>query len=81
MKKNIHPKVYNTCYEDISTGKQFLYKSTIKSKNTLIIEGIEYEYIKCDITSSSHPIYTGKNKFVDTAGRIEKFKNKFKGLI
>jgi len=81
MKKNIHPKVYNTCYEDISTGKKFIYESTIKSKNKLIIENKEYEHIKCDITSSSHPIYTGKNQFVDTEGRIEKFKNKFKGFI
>lgn len=78
MKKNIHPKSYPTCYEDITTGKKFFTFSTLKSKNIININNIIYQYYKCELTSDSHPIYTGEKRFVDSEGRIEKFNKKFK---
>lgn len=77
MKEDIHPESYPACFVDISTGKKFLGRSTRKSKKTEAINGIEYQVHICDITQDTHPAYTGEKRFVDTAGRIEKFQNKF----
>lgn len=80
MKADIHPKIYNVCFEDVSTNKRFLTTSTTKSRHgkKVTIDGIEYEHIIADITSDSHPVYTGEKRFVDSAGRVEKFQNKFR---
>lgn len=77
MKKDIHPKKYPACFVDVSTGKKFFTRSSVKSKKTEIIDGVEFQLFICDITADSHPAYTGITRFVDTAGRIEKFQNKF----
>ncbi|UPA28235.1 MAG: type B 50S ribosomal protein L31 [Verrucomicrobiota bacterium] len=78
MKKDIHPAFHPVCFVDVSTKKRFLTISTLCSKQKEIIEGVEYDIIYRDVTSDSHPAYTGEKRFVDTAGRIEKFRSKFK---
>ncbi len=77
MKAEIHPKVNNVCFRDVSSGRQFLTKSTLSSKETIVIDGEEYFVIPRDVTADSHPAYTGEKRFVDTAGRVEKFQTKF----
>ena len=79
MKKGIHPENYRlVVMQDISTGHTVLTKSTANTKDTIQWEdGNEYPLIKMEISSDSHPYYTGKMKLVDTAGRIDKFKNKY----
>lgn len=79
MKKDIHPSNYRTViFKDISQDKSWLGKSTANSKETFKWEdGNEYPLIKLEISNESHPFYTGKMKFVDTAGRIDKFKKKY----
>ena len=79
MKKGIHPENYRlVVFKDMSCDYTFLSKSTADSKETIKWEdGNEYPLVKLDISSKSHPFYTGKMTLVDTAGRIEKFKNKY----
>ncbi|MBS9767292.1 MAG: type B 50S ribosomal protein L31 [Flavobacteriaceae bacterium] len=79
MKKDIHPEDFRVvAFKDMSTEDVFLTKSTIKTSETIELEGVEYPLYKMEITSASHPFYTGKMKFVDTAGRVDKFMNKYK---
>jgi len=77
VQEDIHPEQYPTCFVDVSTGAKFISRSTRKSKKTEIINGVEHQIRVCDITSDSHPVYTGKKTLVDTAGRIQKFTEKF----
>jgi large subunit ribosomal protein L31 len=79
MKNGIHPENYRTViFKDISNDEAFLTKSCVNSKEMIKWEdGNEYPLIKIEISNTSHPYFTGKMKFVDTAGRIEKFKNKY----
>ena len=78
MKKDIHPKNYRmVIFKDMSNGDLFLSKSTANSKDTIEYEGSTYPLVKLEISRTSHPYYTGKTKLVDTAGRIDKFKNKY----
>ncbi len=79
MKKGIHPENYRTVvFRDVSCDYSFISKSTAPSKETVVWEdGTEYPLIKLEISSQSHPFFTGKMKFVDTAGRIDKFNKKF----
>lgn len=79
MKKDIHPKDYRfVVFKDFSVDYAFLTKSTASSRETIVWDdGKEYPLIKLEISNMSHPFYTGKMKFVDTAGRIEKFKKKY----
>ncbi len=78
MKTEGHPALNNVCFLDIGTGKKFLTKSTMKSIRTEKIDGQDYFVIVRDVTMDSHPAYTGEKRMVDTAGRVEKFTNKFK---
>ncbi|HAD61254.1 MAG TPA: 50S ribosomal protein L31 [Planctomycetaceae bacterium] len=78
MKQGIHPEYRDVIFHDTSDGTRFLLKSTIKCKETDTWEdGNEYPLYKVEISSASHPFYTGKMKFVDTAGRVEKFQKKY----
>jgi len=79
MKKGIHPEDYRfVIFKDISLDKSWLTRSAAPSKETEVWEdGNEYPLIKLEISSLSHPFFTGKMKFVDTAGRIDKFNKKF----
>lgn len=79
MKKDIHPDNYRlVVFKDISNNTSFLTKSAALSKETIEWEdGNEYPLIKVEISNTSHPFFTGKMNFVDTAGRIDKFNKKF----
>lgn len=79
MKTAIHPKDYRfVVFKDMSNGYEFLTRSTIKTKDTTVWEdGKEYPLVKLEISNTSHPFYTGKIKLVDTAGRVDKFINKY----
>ena len=78
MQKKIHPKYQPVVFMDTSTGTQFLTRTTMTSKEKIKWEdGKEYPLIKVDISSASHPYYTGKMKYVDAAGRVEKFQKKY----
>jgi len=79
MKKDIHPDNYRlVVFKDLSVGKGFITRSCAQTKETTTWEdGKEYPLVKLEISNESHPFYTGKMKFVDTAGRIDKFNKKF----
>jgi len=76
MKKDTHPTSYPTIFVDTSCGEEFITNSTIKSDKTRTIKGVEYQVCNIEISSASHPFYTGKQILVDTARRVEKFKEK-----
>lgn len=80
MKKDIHPKDYRfVIFKDMSNDYAFMSKSTATTKETIVWEdGKEYPLVKLEISHTSHPFYTGKMKLVDTAGRVDKFKNRYK---
>jgi large subunit ribosomal protein L31 len=80
MKKDIHPKDYRfVVFKDMSNEYSFLSKSTVKTKETIKWEdGNEYPLVKLEISHTSHPFYTGKMQLVDTAGRVDKFRNRYK---
>ena len=79
MKKDLHPQDYRmVVFKDISNDEMILTRSCAKSRETVVYtDGKEYPLIKMEISSFSHPFFTGKVKFVDTAGRIDKFNKKF----
>ena len=79
MKQGLHPESYRlVVFKDMSNGDTFLSRSTANSKETIQWEdGNEYPVIKLEISSTSHPFFTGKNVLVDTAGRIDKFRNRY----
>ena len=83
MKKEIHPKEYRAVvFKDMSNEYAFLSKSTVNTKDTIVWEdGKEYPLIKLEISNTSHPFFTGKMKLVDTAGRVDKFRNKYAKLL
>jgi len=78
VKKEGHPEYHPVCFVDVSTGRKFLTRSTMRSKQKETIDGVEYYVVVRDVTSDSHPAYTGEKRFLDTAGRVEKFQSKFK---
>ncbi len=81
MKKGIHPENYRlVAFKDMSNNDVFITKSAVDTKDTIKVEGVEYPLVKLEISRTSHPYYTGKTKLVDTAGRIDKFKNRYAGL-
>lgn len=79
MRKDIHPKNYRfVVFQDTSADYSFLSRSTIDAKETIVWEdGNEYPVVRLEISDQSHPFFTGKMKFIDTAGRIEKFNKKY----
>ena len=78
MKQGIHPENYRlVAFKDMSNEDVFITKSTVETKETIMHEGVEYSGYKMEISRTSHPFYTGKSKLIDTAGRIDKFKNKY----
>jgi len=80
VKKEGHPEYHPVCFVDVSTGRKFLTRSTMRSKQKENIDGVEYFVVVRDVTSDSHPAYTGEKRFLDSAGRVEKFKSKFQRL-
>lgn len=77
MKQNIHPEYRDVVFHDISCDFKFICRSTVNARETIEFEGKTYPLVKLEVSSESHPFYTGTQKIVDTAGRVEKFKNKF----
>lgn len=79
MKKEIHPKNYRlVVFKDFSSDEAFITRSCTPTRDTIVWEdGKEYPLVKLEISNTSHPFFTGKMKFVDTAGRIDKFNKKF----
>ena len=78
MKKDIHPSNYReVVFKDMSNDEIFITRSTVNAKETIEIDGKEYPLVKLEITSSSHPFFTGKQKLVDTAGRVDKFRSRY----
>jgi large subunit ribosomal protein L31 len=78
MKQGIHPDNYRpVVFKDMSNGDMFLTKSTAKTNDTVEFEGETYPVVKVEISSTSHPFYTGKSKLVDTAGRVDRFMNRY----
>ena len=80
MKKDIHPKDYRlVVFKDTSNDYAFITRSTAQTKDKIVWEdGKEYPLVKVEISNTSHPFYTGKMKLVDTAGRADKFRNRYK---
>ncbi len=78
MKKDLHPANYReVVFKDMSNEETFITRSTINTRETITIDGKEYPLVKLEITSSSHPFFTGKQKLVDTAGRVDKFMSRY----
>lgn len=78
MKKDIHPSSYReVVFKDMSNDETFITRSTVATHETIEIDGVTYPLVKLEITSSSHPFFTGKQKLVDTAGRVDKFMNRY----
>ncbi len=78
MKKDIHPSDYReVVFKDMSNEEIFITRSTVATRETIEIEGKTYPLVKLEITSSSHPFFTGKQKLVDTAGRVDKFMSRY----
>ncbi|MGE0076863.1 MAG: type B 50S ribosomal protein L31 [Bacteroidales bacterium] len=79
MKEGIHPQNYRlVAFKDMSNEHVFITKSAVNTKDTITIDGVEYPLVKVEISNTSHPFYTGKMKLVDTAGRVDKFMNRYK---
>jgi len=77
MKEGIHPNYRDVVFQDMSNDFKFVTRSTIQTKETISLDGKEYPLVKVEVSAESHPFYTGKHKIVDTAGRVEKFRQKF----
>ena len=78
MKKEIHPEYRTVLFHDVSVDKYYLIPSTLETDQTKKWEdGNTYPYCPLDVSSASHPFYTGQNKIIDTGGRVERFKKRF----
>ena len=78
MKDGIHPEYPFVVFQDPSADFSFIARSTVQCRDTIVWEdGKEYPLYKLDISSASHPFYTGKQKIIDTAGRVERFRRKY----
>lgn len=77
MKEGIHPNYREVVFQDMSNDFKFITRSTIETREKITFEGKEYPLVKIEVSAESHPFYTGKHKIVDTAGRVEKFRQKF----
>jgi large subunit ribosomal protein L31 len=77
MKNDIHPEYREVLFHDVSCDFKFVSRSTINTREKMTHEGKEYPLVKIEVSAESHPFFTGKHKIVDTAGRVEKFRQKF----
>lgn len=81
MKEGIHPKYQEVVIKDISSDFQMITRSTKGAKEKVTIDGVEYPQIVVEVSSASHPYYTGKQILVDSAGRIDRFKSRYSELV
>ena len=77
MKNEIHPDYREVVFHDLSCDFKFVTRSTINTRDKITLDGKEYPLVKIEVSAESHPFFTGKHKIVDTAGRVEKFRQKF----
>lgn len=77
MKPDIHPNYREVVFQDASTGHNFLIRSSVESRDKITLDGKEYPLVRVDVSSKSHPFYTGKQNIVDTAGRVDRFRRKY----
>ncbi|MDP4278007.1 MAG: type B 50S ribosomal protein L31 [Bacteroidota bacterium] len=78
MKKDLHPADYRpVVFKDMSNGDMFVSRSCVNTRETIEYDGATLPLVKLEISSSSHPFYTGKSKLVDTAGRVDKFMSRY----
>lgn len=78
MKKDIHPENYRlVVFKDMGNDEYFITRSAAETRETIEVDGVEYPLVKMEISSTSHPFYTGKMKLVDTAGRVDKFNRRY----
>ena len=77
MKSGIHPTLHRVCFVDQASGKRILTRSTMTSKETEVINGEKHYVVNLGISSYSHPFFTGEERFLDTAGRIDKFNRRY----
>ncbi len=78
MKQDIHPNYRPVVFQDISEGTNFVIRSTVETDDTITMDdGVEYPLVKVEISSASHPFFTGTMKIVDTAGRVERFERRY----
>lgn len=78
MKEGIHPKYREVVFQDLSSDFAILTRSTVETKDTIKWEdGNEYPLVKVDVSSASHPFYTGKHKMLDSGGRVDRFKKRY----
>ncbi|WP_394551845.1 type B 50S ribosomal protein L31 [Agromyces sp. MMS24-JH15] len=80
MKADIHPEYNAVVFRDLASGATFLTRSTVSSDKTIDLDGATYPVIDVEISSESHPFYTGKQRILDSAGRVEKFNQRFKNF-
>jgi large subunit ribosomal protein L31 len=80
MKSEIHPEYAPVVFRDLASGATFLTRSTVTSEKTIELDGESYPVIDVEISSESHPFYTGKQRILDSAGRVEKFNSRYKGF-
>lgn len=79
MKKDIHPAYREVVFQDLSSDFSFMTRSTVQTRETITWEdGKEYPLVKVEVSSRSHPFYTGKQNIVDTAGRVDRFRRKYR---
>ena len=79
MKADIHPAVRKIVFQDTVTGSQYIVLSAAKTEAKITIDGTEYPLVKVDVSASSHPFYTGQQRILDIAGRVEKFGTRYGG--
>ena len=77
MKTKIHPDYHPVVFVDISTGQEFLTRSTMTSSERREVDGVEAYVIRVEVSSSSHPFFTGEQRIVDTAGQVERFRRRY----
>jgi large subunit ribosomal protein L31 len=80
MKTDIHPDYQAIVFRDLASGETFLTRSTLTSDKTVELDGVTYPVIDVEISSASHPFYTGKQRIMDSAGRVEKFNTRYKNF-
>ena len=78
MKSDIHPDYQAIVFRDLASGETFLTRSTLTSDKTIELDGETYPVVDVEISSASHPFYTGKQRILDSAGRVEKFNTRYK---
>ncbi len=79
MKKDIHPNYREVVFHDVGADVKFVTRSTVKTDKTIEYEGKKYPLVTLEISSASHPFYTGQQKFVDSMGRVDRFTKKYGG--